>query len=413
LNQAFEIAANDQAPGRGALGAAGKAQAPLAYSVRGTVKAEFTAPAELASLSEMWRDLVEHSVEQNPFYAPWMLMPALARLNGAGVQIACVFEEYRGDRRLVGLAPFSVVKSFGRLPMTILSNWKYEHCFFGAPLVRRGCAQAFFDSLFALIEKHPARPALMRLSHMRVDGPLIMAARSSAESVGRYAWQADRYERAQLCGPISAEDYISQAIRKKKRKELNRLRNRLSETGLISFFRLEKIEQVEGWTKLFLSIESGGWKGKALSALASSKASAEFFKAAIAGAFDEGALRFYRLDVGERTIAMIVNFLNNGEGHSFKICHDEAFSRYSPGVLLELEMLKAIEQEAGFVFYDSCAAADHPMINGLWRDRAQIGAFNVGRTGAGAGALLRAVRGLENLSSRYRSISVTGARSRK
>ena len=318
---------------------------------------------ELRRLTPLWCDLVENSVEQNPFYAPWMLLPALDCLGEEQVKVVCVFAKAGSTHQLVGLAPLAAENTYAHLPIPILKTWMYEHCFFGCPLVRRGYEKAVLEVLFRQIEIQQARPMLLRFSHLRIGGEVETAIKRLALEERRFCWGTKKYQRAELRGPINATDYIGQNIRKKKRKELNRLRNRLSEIGDVSFFRLEKKEDIDRWCKLFLTLEASGWKGEEKSALASKSNSSAFFTNVIKDAFDCGALRFFRLDVGERAIAMIVNFSTNGEAHSFKICHDEEFSRFSPGVLLELEFLRALEEEPEFSFIDSCAAADHSMIN--------------------------------------------------
>ena len=62
---------------------------------------------------------------------------------------------------------------------------------------------------------------------------------------------------------------------------------------------------------------------------------------------------------------LLVN-LRSGEGvFSFKTAFDEAFSRFSPGVLLQIENYALLDRP-GLAWADSCAAPDHPMIDSLW-----------------------------------------------
>jgi hypothetical protein len=45
-------------------------------------------------------------------------------------------------------------------------------------------------------------------------------------------------------------------------------------------------------------------------------------------------------------------------------------------VLLQIENLDLL-QRAGFSYCDSCAAQDHPMIDSIWGERAEIGRYSV------------------------------------
>ena len=73
---------------------------------------------------------------------------------------------------------------------------------------------------------------------------------------------------------------------------------------------------------------------------------------------------------------MLASFLAPPVAFSFKTAFDEAYSRFSPGVLLQrenLEMLARPDIEA----CDSCAAADHPMIDQIWRERRAVGRLSI------------------------------------
>src|SRR3546814_17812199 len=80
---------------------------------------------------------------------------------------------------------------------------------------------------------------------------------------------------------------------------------------------------------------------------------------------------------------MLVNFLMGRGGFSFKIAFDEAMSRFSPGVLIEIDNLRRVLNRDDLDWMDSCAAADHPMIDSLWGERRQIVQYRVALRGVG------------------------------
>jgi hypothetical protein len=107
-----------------------------------------------------------------------------------------------------------------------------------------------------------------------------------------------------------------------------------------------------------------------------------------------GAARRRRLErlsiaLDGRPIAMLASFVTPPGAFGFKTAFDERFARFSPGVLLQLENLAMLERP-GIDWSDSCAAADHPMIDHLWRERRAIGWVNV----AIGGPVRRALFGL-------------------
>jgi hypothetical protein len=81
--------------------------------------------------------------------------------------------------------------------------------------------------------------------------------------------------------------------------------------------------------------------------------------------------------VGDRTIAMLLNFVGPDGAFSFKIAVDPAFARYSPGALIEQFNLTRVLDDRGAPWMDSCAAPDHPMIDSLWGERRTIAQYRV------------------------------------
>ena len=61
---------------------------------------------------------------------------------------------------------------------------------------------------------------------------------------------------------------------------------------------------------------------------------------------------------------------------AIKTAFDERFARFSPGVLLQRENL-AILERPDIAWTDSCAAADHPMIDHIWRERRAIARLSI------------------------------------
>src|SRR3546814_19977739 len=70
-------------------------------------------------------------------------------------------------------------------------------------------------------------------------------------------------------------------------------------------------------------------------------------------------------------------------GFSFKIAFDETMSRFSPGVLIEIDNLRRVLNRDDLDWMDRCAAADHPMIHRLWGERRQTVQYRVALRGVG------------------------------
>ena len=53
----------------------------------------------------------------------------------------------------------------------------------------------------------------------------------------------------------------------------------------------------------------------------------------------------------------------------WKTAFDETFARFSPGVMLSVVLTDELLEDPSIVRTDSCATADHPMIDHVWRER--------------------------------------------
>ncbi len=95
---------------------------------------------------------------------------------------------------------------------------------------------------------------------------------------------------------------------------------------------------------------------------------------------------------------MLVNFLTPPGSFSFKTVFNEAWGRFSPGVLIQLENLKILD-DPRIAWMDSCAVEDHPMIDGLWTERRAIVRVSVPLAGLRRRAVYALCTGLERLSA--------------
>ena len=348
----------------------------------------------LAALSDSeWADLANNASTPNPFYEHWYLRPALTHL--AGDTIVRVLT-VRIAGQLIALAPFVRARRYGRMPLANTQNWLHYHCFFGAPLVRSGFETAFWQSCFSAIDGVPWRGNFLHLVGLEPGSALLSALQAT-----RRTDVVHRETRALLASALAPGAYYEHSVRKKKRKEIDRLRNRLRETGPIAFARLSQDAPVGDWTRDFLALEASGWKGRAGTALAAASDTRTFLTDAISGAHDAGRLEMIRMTVGERTVAMLINFLTPPGSFAFKIAYDESFARYSPGVMVQIENLALLDR-TDIDWMDSCAVEDHPMINGLWMERRAIVRVTVPLSGKRRSAMFHAARTAEDVAARLR-----------
>lgn len=315
-----------------------------------------------------WARLCADASEPNPFSEPWFVAAGLSHL--APAQDVRLLEVRRGPF-LIGLLPLVLADRYGRFPLTNVQNWLHFHSFLGTPLVKAGQEQGFWAAALDALDRHGWARGLLHLNGLVEDGPVHRGLVAAASVRGRRCDIVHRSERALLESDLAPAAYYEATVRKKKRKELKRLQNRLAELGTVAVRTLDDGDDLDQWCDAFLALERSGWKGKSGSALACRAETESFFRSAVRGAHAAGRLELLRLDLDDRPLAMLVNFVTPPGSFSFKIAFDEDFARFSPGVLLQIENLRILDRP-GLAWMDSCAVEDHPMINSLWGERRSI-----------------------------------------
>jgi CelD/BcsL family acetyltransferase involved in cellulose biosynthesis len=353
-------------------------------------------------LADAWDRLVTDAAEVNVFAERWFMVAAARHLpQGAGAQLLQLWDGSGVGRRLIALFPLALCPHYGRIPVRHVENWTHYHSFLGAPLIRAGWEQAAWTTALAALDRMRWTRGFLHVDGL-VEGGVVHRGLLAAAAMRRLPCDTVyRCERALLQSSLTPDAYYDANVRKKKRKEHKRLANRLAELGTITTRRLGDGDDLAAWCDAFLALERSGWKGAAGSALGSTDGTERFFRECIAGAHAAGRLEMLRIDLDDRPIAMLVNFVALPGAFSFKIAFDEAFARYSPGVLIEIENLQILANP-DVAWMDSCAVENHPMINSLWAERRPIVRVTTPFRGLRSRALFRACRMAENWSARRR-----------
>lgn len=325
------------------------------------------------SILHAWNALAQFAVDPNPFHESWYLLSALRELDAQEQVQILLFET---SDVVAGMLPIIRAPRYYGRRLPHLAGWSHPNCFLGAPLVAPGFELAFWRALLDWADRNAGNALFLHLSAIPLDGPTHAALVQVLEEQGRLAGLVLREERAMLASDKSPEAYFSAALSGKKRKELRRQLARLHEEGTVNFVRHSDDAGLDEWIDQFLALEHAGWKGKAGSALAQGMATETLFRRALAGAAGQGRLERLSLTLDDRPIAMLVNFITPPAAFSYKTTYDEAFARFSPGVLLQCENLLLLDRP-DVAWTDSCAAQDHPMIDHIWRERRAVGSLSI------------------------------------
>lgn len=313
----------------------------------------------IAEIVPAWDDLAAAALEPNPFYESWMLRPAIELL-GAGQDVRLV--TVWADGRLGALLPLQRESSYKGLPVGTLRSWRHRHCLLGTPLVR---AEGAASHVAALVEWFRKAASVVALDYLPADGPIYRL-------LTKIALPTEGYERALFRRARDADAYLTTAVSRHDRQEVRRRERRLAERGAVAHVALRPGDAVERWIDELLELEARGWKGEQGSALACSEANRRFATEIFTAAFRRGRLQIVGLDLDGRPLARCSSILAGAGGYAFKTAYDEAFARFAPGIIVEVDRIRALHDMPDVQWMDSFTDAGNVVLNRLWNQRVRI-----------------------------------------
>jgi CelD/BcsL family acetyltransferase involved in cellulose biosynthesis len=325
-------------------------------------------PAELRVHLPAWEDLGAHAMEPNPFYEPFMLLPAVDEFGMDSVLQFVFIYTARGERPvLLGFLPMERASQYKGLPLAHLRLWKHRHCYLCTPLIRRGQARRCLSGYLDWLATHDSG-VVVEWRNINGDGAFLTAFTEVLEDTQR-TYVPYEFSRALLRPRQDSASLLKETHSRRARHELRRLERRLAENGRLEYRELQNRDDAAQWIDAFLELESRGWKGKRGSALACRATDRRFFVQWTTEAARRGRLMMLALAVGGRTVAMKCNVLAGAGAYAFKITYDEDYARYSPGVLLEMQNIRRFHARGDLSWMDSCADPGNWMMNRIWPDR--------------------------------------------
>lgn len=309
------------------------------------------------------RDLSECAPQPNVFYEPEYLLAArsLSLAEGAGILLV------GSAGRLIGALAGRIEGLAHGRPVTTFVAWELPYAPLSAPLVDREAADAAVDAFLNEMPRLPGSPRVALFRLMDREGPFARVLTDRLYSRMKRPYALDPHRRAAL---IPGEDDPLKGVSQKRLKELRRQRARLSEHGALVHETVTG-EGIETAVEAYLKLEAAGWKGR-IGAAASVSGAGSFLAEAVIGLAREGKARIDFLKVDGKAIATTILLFSGDRAWFWKTAYDENYARFSPGVLLALELTEALGRDRSIALVDSCAVAGHPMIDHLWRGRIEV-----------------------------------------
>jgi CelD/BcsL family acetyltransferase involved in cellulose biosynthesis len=339
--------------------------------VHGTIdslfRVEWRPLAELGAVETDWRELAARALEPNVFYEPSFALavaPVFGRHAGAGL----VWSRATPPR-LVGFFPARIERRRYGILLPVLVGWTHPFATLGTPLLDRETSEDAIAAWLDHVAGDPQLPDVMLLPYFPMEGALAQTLDKVVARRGGQSAPFAHHRRALLAPAGGRAAYLDLAVGHKKRKELRRQRKRLGDDGSVTSDDTSDPTEVPRAMGDFLALEAGGWKGRAGTAARDDVRIAAFMLTAVTALAAEGKARVARLCVDEHPIAALVTLRSGAVAWCWKIAYDEGHARYSPGVQILLDETQRLLDDPSIARADSCATADHPMIDHVWRER--------------------------------------------
>ena len=314
---------------------------------------DFAAPGEAARFEPQWRALAARA-EPNVFASPDFLIPAFAHLAPGGLVLALVWAD---DSRAKLVAMAAIIPA--RTRFTLAAVWMHKLAALPALLVDPDAAPAALAAWRAALKQRGIGAGLL-IPNLATASALWAALEAAPHAI------TARTQRAMLaCSP--AADFAA-ALPAKRRKEWGRQRRRLGEGAALTSGVTEGVAALAD----FFALEAAGWKGARGTALADAPGQRAFTMAMAQRLALQGAFAVHWLRRGEAMVAAGIVLRSGARAFYWKTAFDERHAALSPGVQLTLELSKRLERDPALECADSCAMADHPMIDRLWPGRIEL-----------------------------------------
>ena len=216
-------------------------------------------------------------------------------------------------------------------------------------------------------------PGLVLLPFLPTDGAFALALDAIARRAQMPVEDFNRHQRAQLVPGNDRLDYVERTLGQHRHKELRRYVRRLGDIGALLFTTATEPPDVARAIGDFFALEAQGWKGEAGTAAVLHGDVHLFMTAAVTGLAAEGKVAINRIFIDGRAIAVTITLRSGDTAWFWKIVYDEKFAQHSPGVVLTFAVTEDLIEDPSLLRTDSCATANHPMIDHIWRERLSLG----------------------------------------
>ncbi len=336
--------------------------------------AGFELAEELEFLS--WR-----SVENNVFFNPRFLAPAMPRLDDREIRFVVLRDETDTKSRLRFLMPFSIERPGFGIGPSVIRCWSNPFSALGTPLIDRDDPVGVVEDVLEILSrKHLKLPDVLVIPDIAANGAAATAIKAAAIGRNLSVITANKQERPIMKTGEDPETYLRASMTSHHLRGYRRMLRRLSEVGKVTLNEFREPSDVRRRTEEFLALEARGWKGRERSAMSIDRYRAAFAREALYMLAERDMCRIHTLDLDGKAIASLVVLREGNSAYTWKTAYDETYSKWSPGSLLMLDVSSKLLDDPNIERADSLAVPDHPIMSRMWKERELMVSLVIGLT---------------------------------
>lgn len=327
--------------------------------------------AELEPHKGAWEVLEDRALDDN-FYMTAGFVTEVFRSHVGDVphRVVFVYETAAGLRQLIGCAAFTISTTSDLGLGTTLWSLVHPHCYLSHPLLDRERALEAFKRIWDWVER-PGQPwRLAVLNRMRPDSPVTQLVHRELTHRRQRIWVRESFSRVLLKPRESFEAHI-QALSRNRRKDYGRQLRRLEDMGSVEMVLHRDLSGGRDLAARFMEIEAKSWKGEEGTALQQKSSDQEFFTNLTEALGNRKKLLWCEVKLDGAPIAMSCNFMTGSTLFGFKVAYDPEYATYSPGIVAEMEVVRAIYDGRGIRMAES-GTLGKSYLDGWWLDGGEV-----------------------------------------
>ncbi len=284
-----------------------------------------------------WRMLGKHALSPNAYLTPEFIIPAQKLLTpNIDIVIISIEKKIINEVILIGLGVFQIVQPSFKIPFKYLTTYRSTHSFLGGILLHEHHGFAMEEMLNYI--KSLNKWSGVQFSEFKKTNEIVNINHNLLNNDIHWFEFNDVF-RAILYPKNSGLLYLDNKLNKKYLKNLRRKKRNLKKLGDLSWNIVYKKNITNETINEFLTLENSGWKGDSGTSLLSNVDSSNFFKKIVIEFKDNNDIFFTEIKLNNKTIASTCNFVSGNVGFAFKLAWNEDYSKYSIGILNEIELI--------------------------------------------------------------------------